>query len=70
MKNYEKGGESIIETWDDKDIQSWLDGTDEEYDDETDSYVPVKNLTKRTLKDLKVMFKRNADIYADRSSEW
>lgn len=28
MKNYNNGGDVVIECWEDKDIQAWIDGTE------------------------------------------
>ena len=53
MKNYNSGGDVVIECWDDKDIQEFIDGTGEYYE------------KPGTLESLKNIFEINKEIYDD-----
>ena len=55
MLNYTRGGDVIVECWDDKTIEDWITGEEDRqsHDPEDGEFVPVR----KTLTDLNKLFK-------------
>jgi len=63
LENYNRGGDVIIECWEDQQIADWISGEDERrfHDPANSEFVPVP----RTRKDLKALFRLYRETRCD-----